>query len=99
MAATSPAGARANRPQPQTTAEPAGGPFTRHSRRSMRPGYSIGSSYGSSIDQPLSAAPGYLRYLDLFVNANGGGNATTNTVSAAANAPASDFGLNTSVVT
>lgn len=92
-------GARAGRPQPQTTGsgrEGGGGrsaPFERFSRRSERPGYSVtGVAYGGAVDQPLNAAPGYLRYLDISLNATGGANATTNTVAIGTTGSASDFG-------
>src|SRR5438445_12914982 len=83
MATASVQGARASRPQPQTTGEPPGGPFERHSRKSMRPAYSAGgTAFGATLDNPLSAAPGYLRYLDITLN-NTGTNATTVTVTPA----------------
>jgi len=52
----------AGRPQPQTTIEPPGGPFIRHSQAGRRPQYTISNqAFGSLITQPLVAAPGYAR--------------------------------------
>lgn len=84
------AGTRASRPQPQTTGEPNAGPvFERHSRKSARPGYSQSAqALGATIDQPLSAAPGYLRYLDLLISATGNNTGTA----AVAYTGATDFG-------
>src|SRR6266487_4216049 len=67
-------GTQAGRPQPQTTGQPDNvGPFVRHSRQSVRPGYSIaGQALGGTEDFPLSQAPGYLRFLDVTLNASGG---------------------------
>lgn len=96
MAAAStqaPAGARASRPQPQTTGEPPGGPFERHSRKSARPGYSVTTNFGASVDQPLSAAPGYLRYLDLNILTSGGVSGSASTASAQ-NGAGTDYLIN-----
>jgi hypothetical protein len=74
-------GSRASRQQPQTTGEPPGGTFEQHSRKSARPAYVVsGQAYGANITQPLSAAPGYERYLDILIAATGGANATSTTV-------------------
>lgn len=55
-----PAGLSAGRPQPQTTLEPAGGPFIRHSQPGRRPMYQVsGQAYGGVITQPLVSVPGY----------------------------------------
>jgi hypothetical protein len=59
---------------PQTT-EPsaAGGPFLRHSREARYQGFNVaGQAFGTLINQPLKAVPGYLRYLDVEVIASGG---------------------------
>ena len=55
----------AGRPQPQTSQQATQGPFLRHARAASRPGYAISSAYSAQITNPLAAAPGYLRYLDL----------------------------------
>jgi hypothetical protein len=63
----------AGRAQPQTTVEPAGGPFIRHSQPGRRAQYNIsGSAYGTLITQPLVAVPGYVSRLRLSVSATGG---------------------------
>ena len=84
------AGAKASRPQPQTTGEPNAGPvFERHSRKSARPGYSVsGQALGANITQPLSAAPGYMRYLDVTLSAVGNNTGTA----AVAYTAGTDFG-------
>lgn len=63
----------AGRAQPQTTVEPPGGPFIRHSQPGRRAQYLIsGSAYGALISQPLVAVPGYISRLRLTVTASGG---------------------------
>lgn len=62
----------AGRPQPQTTQQRTQGPFLRHARAASRPGYSSVFAYGAQITNPLAAAPGYLRYLDMTFTANAG---------------------------
>ncbi len=82
----------AGRPQPQTTVEPPGGPFLRHTQMGRRPQYAItGQALGSLVTQPLVAAPGYARKFRLRFNATGGVNAGTTT--AAADAPFSAVSL------
>jgi len=50
----------AGRPQPQTSIEPAGGPFIRHSQRGRAPQYVVsGTALGGIVTQPLVARPGY----------------------------------------
>ena len=69
------------RPQPQTTQQASGGPFIRHARPASRIGYVTGAlspTTGAAITNPLVAAPGYLRRLDLTFSASGGAiNGTT----------------------
>ena len=82
----------AGRPQPQTTVEPPGGPFLRHTQMGRRPQYSLsGQALGGLITQPLVAAPGYARKFRLRFAATGGVNAGTTT--AAADAPFSAVSL------
>lgn len=64
MPATSNAGIAAGLQQPQTTIEPPGGPFIRHSQPGRRPMYNVtGLSFssGNIVTQPLVSAPGYFR--------------------------------------
>lgn len=82
----------AGRPQPQTTIEPPGGPFLRHTQPGRRPMYALtGNAFGSLITQPLVAAPGYARKFRLRFAATGGSG--TSTVTATADAPWSSVSL------
>lgn len=64
----------AGRPQPQTTGEPAGGPFIRHSAPGRRPIYNQPATYGLYFGPKMVAAPGWYRgYRLKFVNTTGGG--------------------------
>lgn len=83
----------AGRPQPQTTVEPPGGPFIRHSQPGRRSQYTVAAqAFGALITQPLVAAPGYLSRFRLRVAASGGvgGGAT---VAVTADAPWSAVAL------
>lgn len=67
------AGTTAGLPQPQTTIEPPGGPFIRHSQPGRRPMYQLSSqTYGNTITQPLVAAPGYFRGFRMKFTGSGG---------------------------
>lgn len=89
MAATT--GTVAGRPQPQTTAEPAGGPFVRHApdgRRAMyvfAPG-GAGGGFNAFMANPMVSSPGWNKGYRLLVAGASGVNGT-NTVTAAADAP------------
>lgn len=58
-AATS--GVAAGRPQPQTSIEPAGGPFVRHTQEGRRSMYVANPPYGGVVASPMVASPGYNR--------------------------------------
>jgi hypothetical protein len=74
----------AGRPQPQTTMEPAGGPFIRHSQRGRAPQYVVsGTALGGIITQPLVARPGYFATFRVTQQVAG----TTGTVTMATDAP------------
>lgn len=76
----------AGRPQPQTTIEPPGGPFIRHSQPGRRMLYDhAGVSLGSIITDPVPATPGYLRGFRVRMAATGGSGTATAAVSAADN--------------
>jgi hypothetical protein len=76
----------AGRPQPQTTVEPAGGPFIRHSQPGRRAQYVVsGTAFAGLITQPLVATPGYLRQLRLTISATAG--TSTGTPAGNADAP------------
>ena len=63
----------AGRPQPQTTVEPPGGPFLRHSQPGKGPLYNVsGSAFGALITQPLVAKPGYLARIRVQQTVTGG---------------------------
>jgi hypothetical protein len=76
---TSPNGLAAGRPQPQTTNEPAGGPFIRYAQPGRRTQYQVsGVAFGGLVSQPLVAAPGYTRGYRVTAAASGGNGATVN---------------------
>lgn len=54
-------GVAAGRPQPQTSVEPAGGPFVRHTQEGRRSMYSTAAAFGGVVANPMVAAPGYIR--------------------------------------
>lgn len=54
-------GIAAGRPQPQTSMEPAGGPFLRHTQPGRRPMYNQPFAFGGVVSQPLVATPGFIR--------------------------------------
>lgn len=74
MQAPQPGIGASGRPLPQTSNPAAGsGPFLRYARAASRPGYNVsGLTFGAQITNPLAAAPGYLRWLDVTVVSSGG---------------------------
>lgn len=54
-------GVAAGRPQPQTTVEPAGGPFVRHTQEGRRSMYVATPGFGGVVSNPMVASPGYNR--------------------------------------
>lgn len=82
----------AGRPQPQTTVEPPGGPFVRHSQPGRKAQYvTTAVPFGGFVGLPLSAIPGYLSRLRLRIAATGG--VASVTVAVQADAPWSAVGL------
>lgn len=79
-------GTVAGRPQPQTTAEPAGGPFVRHAPRGRRAMYTASQGFSGFIANPMVSSPGWNSAYRLQVAATGGVNGTV-TVAATADAP------------
>ena len=74
----------------QTTVEPTGGPFIRHSEPGKGRIYDLtNQSFGSLINQPLTALPGYASKFRLRFVASGGANGNSTNVAAAADAPES----------
>lgn len=59
MAGTS--GVAAGRPQPQTSVEPPGGPFVRHTQPGRRAMYSTPAAFGGVVANPMVSSPGYNR--------------------------------------
>jgi len=57
--AIAPASTAAGRPQPQTTNEPAGGPFVRHAPRGRRPIYSQPATFATFFGPPMVSSPGW----------------------------------------
>lgn len=88
---TTPAGVATGKQQPQTTVEPAGGPFIRHSQPGRRPQYDIpGIQFGGLVAQPLAAVPGYIRGYRLRFKASGGAGSS---VAGTADAPFNSVAL------
>lgn len=82
----------AGRPQPQTTIEPPGGPFIRHTQPGRRSQYTVSAqAFGAQITQPLVAVPGYVSRFRIRVAAAGGVSSVTTAV--AADAPFSAVSL------
>ena len=85
-ASTATQGTVAGRPQPQTTAEPAGGPFIRHAPDGRRAMYiNAGAAHGTSIAQfmanPMVSSPGWNKgYRVLTSVAPGAGTSATTTL-------------------
>ena len=53
--------------QPQTTSQPAGGPFIRHSEPGKTRIYDLTTnSYAGLVNQPLTAVPGYIQAFRLL---------------------------------
>lgn len=81
------AGVATGKQQPQTTVEPAGGPFIRHSQPGRRQMYdNTGYGFSGTVSDPLKAAPGYARGFRVQITGSGGSAAGTNAV-ASADAP------------
>jgi hypothetical protein len=90
MAPEQTAGIAAGRPQPQTTVEAPGGPFVRHTQEGRRLMYSLtGLAYGSVINQPMVASPGYNRQYRILIGSTPG--TYTSGAFTASSAPAADF--------
>jgi hypothetical protein len=61
QATVAPGGTVAGRPQPQTTTEPAGGPFVRHAPDGRRAQYVTSVGFSGFISQPTVSMPGYAK--------------------------------------
>jgi hypothetical protein len=74
MSSGATSGVAAGRPQPQTTVEPAGGPFIRHTQEGRRSMYLAQPTFGGIVSNPMVASPGYNRgYRLKFVSTTAGG--------------------------
>jgi hypothetical protein len=81
--------------QPQTTVEPTGGPFIRHSEPGKGRIYDLTNNlFAGLINQPLTALPGYASKFRIRIVATGGVNSvSTNAVTSAGDAPESVVAL------
>lgn len=92
--ATATVGTSAGRPQPQTTAEPQGGPFIRHAPKGRRPIYDTNATYGQYFGPPIVAAPGwYAGYKLQIIGAAGASGGTIQATQAGDDAPESIVSL------
>lgn len=74
--------------QPQTTVEPQGGPFIRHSEPGKARIYDLTSqAFGGLISTPLVAIPGYAARFRTFFKASGGVNSSTANTAGTPDAP------------
>lgn len=70
-------GTVAGRPQPQTTVEPAGGPFVRHAPDGRRAQYVDSQTFGGFLSKPTVSMPGYAKGYRILWTATGGTNGAT----------------------
>ena len=85
---------QAGRSQPQTTVEPPGGPFVRHTQPGRRLIYqSPANAFGQLVQQPFVAVPGYISRIRGKIIASGGASLSTTSVAAAADSPYSTVSL------
>jgi hypothetical protein len=75
-----PGGTVAGRPQPQTTAETAGGPFIRHAPDGRRAQYVASTGFSGLISQPTVSMPGYCKGYKLSTQISATNTATPPTV-------------------
>lgn len=67
------AGVATGKQQPQTTVEPAGGPFIRHSQPGRRQMYDNAAyKFAGTVSDPLKSAPGYAKGFRVQITATGG---------------------------
>ncbi len=66
-------GVAAGRPQPQTSIEPAGGPFVRHTQPGRRQMWVNAPAFGGVVAPPMVASPGYNRGYRLRVTSTTAG--------------------------
>lgn len=76
-----PGGTVAGRPQPQTTAEAAGGPFIRHAPDGRRAQYVDQQNFGGFMSKPTVAMPGYAKGYRMVTAGAGTNGGTSPTIS------------------
>lgn len=76
-AAIQPGATVAGRPQPQTTSEPAGGPFIRHAPSGRRPIYNQPGTFGLFFGPPMVSSPGWNKGFRLKFTVGSGGSGGT----------------------
>lgn len=82
QATVAPGGTVAGRPQPQTTVEPAGGPFIRHAPDGRRAQYVASVGLSGFLSQPTVSMPGYAKGYRLLTQINGTNGGTGPTITA-----------------
>ena len=94
QATVAPAGGTvAGRPQPQTTAQPTGGPFVRHAPDGRRAQYVDTQTFGGFMSRPTVAMPGYCKGYRLAVTTTTAGTGSASATTVAADAPWNLFSL------
>jgi hypothetical protein len=86
-------GTVAGRPQPNTTAQPSGGPFVRHAPDGRRAQYVDTQTFGGFMSRPTVSAPGYVKGYRLLVNTTTVGTNASTGPTIAADAPYNLFSL------
>jgi hypothetical protein len=81
QATVAPGGTVAGRPQPQTTSEPAGGPFVRHAPDGRRAQYVAATGFNGFLGLPTVSMPGYAKGYKLQTQINATNTATPPTLS------------------
>ena len=94
QATIAPAGGTvAGRPQPQTSAQPSGGPFIRHAPDGRRAQYVDTQTFGGFMSRPTVSMPGYCKGYKLLVNTTTVGTNAATGPTIAADAPWNLFSL------
>ena len=94
QATVAPAGGTvAGRPQPQTTAQPQGGPFIRHAPDGRRAQYIDTQAFGGFMSRPTVSAPGYVKGYRLAVGSSTVGSVSSSAATLSADVPWNLFSL------
>jgi hypothetical protein len=86
VASSATQGTVAGRPQPQTTAEPAGGPFIRHAPDGRRAMYVASTGFSGFMANPMVSSPGWNKGYRVLTAVSGGSGSVT-AAAAGADAP------------